>query len=362
MPGFYDQLDEAVSRYGGADEAYKNKLKKEVRESLGYSNYVSQRNAASKKPLDLSLMKGNITPGGVKELVRGSMDIKNQEVDAYQTMAEKTNQAAESIAVQKLADSKRAAKEKENLQFKPTNWAEAEIVNYMKNPYNQDGSIKTKDQLKEQLMGQLVGEGTGMGVTPQAIEQKINEWIPADFDSNPGEYSYRAMGYTKEQAKDLVNYNRYANGQMGENEKTAYAMANPTWANRADELAANKNLLPDIGTKIDEITGEEVPKYNYEELVRKYPNVDPKFIGELAKPAQTPFLQDDIRKNLLSSNSTKSLATAIENNKLTENDYIQFMDSDDYKNFKRMAILSYGPMYTDQELDFIIHQMIMDEL
>ena len=94
VEGFYESLENSISRYGGADEAYKLKLKNSIRETLGYSNYMSKRNAALGKPIDLSLMKGNITPAGVKSLVGGAMDIKNEQVGAYDTMAGKVDTAA----------------------------------------------------------------------------------------------------------------------------------------------------------------------------------------------------------------------------------------------------------------------------
>jgi hypothetical protein len=276
---------------------------------LGYSNYVSQRNATQKKPIDLSLLKGNITPGGVKQLVGGAMDVKNQEVETYQTMADKTDAAAAGIAADKLAEMKVARAKadieakllKENLQYKPTNWAESEIVNYMKNPYNQDGTLKTRDQLKEQLLGQMAGEGsdvnTAGGVTPQLIEQRINEWLPKDFEANAKYYQYVSMGYTKAQAKDLQDFDRYSKGQMPAAEKAVYDIANPTWAAKADEIKMSQGLMEDIGMKKDEQTGETVPKYGtFEELRQKYPNVQEATLKEMVKPVEQQSLTDDVRQ------------------------------------------------------------------
>lgn len=351
-------LEKAIAKYGGADEAYKQKLKLHIRNAMGYSNYMNRLGQETGAPADIGDVKG-LSPAGINARIGTRFGMQKENVNTLGTIAGAFDTAAGQIAANQVAEGKKAAADRKNLQFKPTNWAESEIVNYIKNPVNQDGTPMSVQQLRDKLKGQMIGEGGFEDVTEQMIDQRINEWVPKDFEQNAKQYSYMAMGYTKAQAQDLNNFDRYANGKMSLVEKETYALTNPTWAAKAEQMKAAKGLIPDIGEQVkDEATGETIPKYSYQELINKYPNIDPKSIAEYAKPVFNQYLADDIKKEL----PIGSLESAIKDKALTIDTWAEFMNSDEYKNFKKAIVPIYGGMYTDQELDIIIHNQLMSQL
>lgn len=268
-------LEGAIAKYGGEDEAYKMKLKNSIRDSLGYSNYVSQRDKALKKPIDVSLMKGNITPAGVKQLVGGAMDTKNQEVDAYNTMAGKTDVAAGQIAADRIAKEKAAKAAavarygiNNGVMFQPTSQLETKMADYMKNPYNPDGSVKTIDQFKQEMSDYFTprenvdmtyqnaqgGSEVRDNPTAQNIQEVIDKRVPKDFVGNEQTYAAMAQGFSRKQATD------------------------PSTSGAVRDA---------MQTEIDPATQEEVPKYSFSDIQNRYPDLADTEIKQIMKPVET---------------------------------------------------------------------------
>lgn len=230
-------IQEVINKYGGADEAYKNKLKSTIAGAMGYSNYVNKANAAAGRPLSLNL-KGNLTPGGVKSLVGGAINMREQEVGAYDQIANRIESEADSLA-SKLASKNKAADKYRydtSFVFQPTNPVEQDILNYAQNPTNEDGSIKSLQQLESELNEKF---GTTEGYSPEDIKGMIVDKLPSDYIGKEVNYKYRFNGMGEEQANDemLIDYgNMIIEGRGNEVPKELYPAAYATLS--PDEKAA----------------------------------------------------------------------------------------------------------------------------
>ena len=349
-------LDQAIAKYGGADEAYKLDLKKTIREAMGYSNYLSKINALRGKDLDIGDVEG-MTPEGIKSMVSGAAGMQQQEMGSLERILGGVDTAAGQIAAAKAASDRAAAGRKKDNPFAdvtPQNWVQSEVLAYAKNPYNQDGTLKTRAQLSEELKGQFIGEeGVNQiqGVTQDTIDATINNLLPQDFEQNASFYKYQAMGYTKAQAEDLKAYDEYSKGQMPEAQMRAFELMNPGWTAKADIFKTNQGLLDDIGMVKDETTGQTVPKYNFEELKNKYPNMPETDLKNLVKPVEKQSAVDDISQWL--STNKKAVET-----KIAEDGYVELAKDPDYVELKTKLNLEYGQVLTMEEIEQLIYRTI----
>jgi len=412
MPGFYEQLDRAVARFGGADAAYKDKLKQEIRNSLGYSNYISQRDRALKKPLDLSLMKGNITPAGVKQLVGGAMDIKEQGVETYQTMIEKTNQAAEQIAADRIAKEKAAAgaaRAKMGLEngvaFMPNDELDTKILQYMQNPLNADGSTKTTEQFQSEMNEYFKAQDTVSMTSPtlggglqmravldaNAIQQRISQRMPADYLQNQDKYMLMARGYSEKQAKENTGVLRYSSGQMTEPEKLIFETQNPQMAKLFQENANLGSLIKDasqVEAVKDPKTGQDVtyPTYTFTELKQKYPDVQDDVIKQQIEPLYRKGAVEDVESYLEEQGGMKTkkflgmdwlapdepirkidLFKSVYNkedtsSKFKDGGFDAVTKTTAFKELKSALTTDYGDLYSSEEINRILYNVIMERM
>ncbi len=223
-------IQEAIDKYGGADEAYKNKLKEQVRDSMGYSNYVNKTNEAEGRPLALNL-KGNITPAGIQQLVGGAMRMKKEEIDTYAGIAGSIDSAADSLAT-KMAAKKRSGENQYKYDtsfiFQPQDDLDRKILEYTQNPYNRDGSVKSLQQFQAETNKEFGGtesvmqrspvsfdqskrnmlvtgtKGQAAQFTSEQIDNRIAEHVPSDFISNEALYSFRFQGFGEEEATEQL--------------------------------------------------------------------------------------------------------------------------------------------------------------
>jgi hypothetical protein len=315
MPGFYDTLEQNIAKYGGEDEAYKLKLKSSIREALGYSNYQSQALSAMKKPLDLSSMKGNITPAGVKSLVGGAINMQEQEAGTYQNMANKVDTAANQLATDRIAKERAAAAEARNkmglengITFTPENDLETKILNYMQQPHNnmdQAGIMSPKSM--QQFEAELNAEGK---YSPEEVKAALMKRLPQDYWQNQDKYMMMSQGFSKKQAEENAGALKYEAGLMSEPEKLIYETQNPEMAKA---LTTERNLgkvIRDVTTTEvvkDEDTGKEttVPKYTYKQLEEMYPDVTPATLKQVTAPVYKKAAVDDIETSLNESSGIK---------------------------------------------------------
>lgn len=361
-----NRLEEGLTKYGGEDEAYRQTLKKHLKGVLGFSNYVSRLNEVSGKAIGPNL-KGNITPGGVKALVAGEQQMQADEIGDLKRIAGAVEGQADVMATDQQAREKKAAEA--SLAFKPNDWVDEEILKFMQNPVNPDGSKKTLQQFKEEILGkqgavygEKWNEESAAQFAPQ-IEARIASRVPKDFEANSDTYRYRAMGYSKSEAEDMAQYSRYADGSMSPAEKAVYEVVNPTSAERAKSIAANKGLLQDIQVKVDPKTGESTPQFTYDELRKKYPNVEESQLKDLVRPVESQSLQSDIDYLLNSKGSGKK--TNLEELQKVLKDpnggYLGVTEQGRYKEMRLKLKNEYGSIFTDQEIDQMLYNKIMSK-
>lgn len=353
-------IEDSIKKYAAGDDAYALKLKQGIRDTMGYQNYMSRLGDETARTAPIGSVKG-LSPAGINARISTRFGMQDENIRTLQSNAGAIDTAAGQIAASQISAGKKAAADRENLQFKPTNWAESEIVNYIKTaPKNEDGSTMTRQQLADKLKAQFIGEGSGVneagGVTEALIDQRIAEWVPADYEENASRYKYMAMGYTKAQAEDLKQFDRYTNGEMSEQEKQAFSLTNPGWANKAEMMKASAGITDDLGVVKDPETGEIHMKVSYDELKSKYPNMDETTLKELVKPTAKISMQDDIQKNLNVNVIPEEVV------KGDVSSYVDFMESEDYKKQEKILKLQYGKMFTAQELETIIFETIMNGL
>lgn len=351
-------IDQAISKYGGSDEAYKQKLKEHIRGAMGYSNEMDRLNQETSAPADIGNIKG-LSPAGINARISSRFGQQDQRVAGIQSNANAIDTVAGSLADAQAAREKSASSKADaaGLSFQPTNWVQTEAMDYIKNSMpGTDGKYESRDEMIKRLQGAALGEGN---IPSEQVKAIVDNLVPKDFEDKRAYYQARYNGYSKAQAEDLQNFDRYANGQMSPAEKKIYDLTNPTWAAKADDMKASKDLIPDITATIkDEKTGEEIPQFTYPQLVEKYPNLTPAQIAEYTKPVYNKYLQDDIKKQL----PVGMVQDAVKNNSFDISTWADFMNTDEYKNFKKAIIPMYGGLYTDQELDVLIHNQVMNEL
>lgn len=218
-------IEDMISRLGGADEAYKAKLKNHVRDMFGYSNYMSKLGQETAKPASIGDVSG-LSPAGVNARIQTRFGMQDENIRTLERAAGGIDAAAESIA------SKLASKNKEvdkyrydtSFVFEPKDSLDEKILDYARNPYNEDGSVKSVEQFEREInaefsQGVLGGEtnpnqGFVNANAPKPeyslddVRNRIVERLPADFAGKESSYSYRFNGMTEEQAAEeqIIDY------------------------------------------------------------------------------------------------------------------------------------------------------------
>jgi hypothetical protein len=237
-------IEDAINKYGGADEAYKLKLKEGIRDSLGYSNYMSKLGKETSAPAAAPEMKGNILPAGVLAGQEAGYSMQNSRINTLQGVTGAIDSAAESIATKLAAKNKAADKNRydSSFIFEPTNPIESSILKYAQNPYNEDGSVKSLQQLEGELNTEF---GQAEGYSPEDIKGMLVDKLPADYIGKEGSYAYRFAGMSEKQAADeqLIDYgNLIMNGKADQVPKELYPLAYASLSD-AEKMALSKKKL-----------------------------------------------------------------------------------------------------------------------
>lgn len=315
MAGFYDTLEQNIAKYGGADEAYKLKLKNNIREALGYSNYKSQLMSSVKKPLDLSAMKGNITPAGVKSLVGGAVDMQEQTIGMNESMLNKVDSAASGLAADRIAKERAAASAARNklglengIAFMPENDLETKILNYMQQPHNNmDQAGVMSPRSVQQFEAELNAEGK---YSPEEVKAALMKRLPQDYWQNQDKYMMMSQGYSSKQAQENAGALKYEVGLMTEPEKLIYEVQNPDMAESLGKERDLGKVIRDVTTTEtvkDPVTGKETtaPKYTYTQLQEMYPSVTPDTLKKLTAPVYKKAAVEDIEASLNEGSGVK---------------------------------------------------------
>lgn len=222
-------IDAAISKYGGSDEAYKLKLKTGIRDALGYSNYMSRLGQETANPADIGDIKG-LSPQGIQTRIASRFGQQDTRVNALSQMARGIDTAAGSIADSLAAKSRASMRNQYDTSFvfHPTNPVEDELLRNVQNPYNEDGSIKSLQQIEAELNDKF---GQTEGYSPEDIKKMIVDKLPPDYIGKERFYQYRFHGMSEEQATDetIIDYgSMIVNGQADKVPPELYAAAYAT--------------------------------------------------------------------------------------------------------------------------------------
>jgi hypothetical protein len=236
-------IEDAINRYGGGDEAYKQKLKEGIRDTMGYSNWMSKLGKETSAPAAMPPMKGNITPQGVLAGQETGYGIQRGNINSLERITGGIDAAAGSIASTLAAKNKADDKYRYDSSFiyQPKDDLDQRILDYARNPRNEDGSIKSVQQLESELRAEysqgqfstspdnyVAAGGTPPKYTADDITNRLAERLPADYIGKEDMYSYRFNGMNEKQATEeqLINYsNMLANGQGDQIPSELYPLA-----------------------------------------------------------------------------------------------------------------------------------------
>lgn len=296
------KLEEAINKYGGDDEQYKNTLKKHVRNYLGYSNYVKQMNQmpgiddpGAKKVMgggvEDSYLRGNITPAGVRQLTGAGINLRNQEMGYLQQLAKGANSAGKSSAT--TAEAAKAEFDKISQQLgEAGNYPEALMKDWINNPINDDGTFKTPEQFKETLTQHLTSGEYGAMTAEEAkkmAEETVNKYLPIDKQEDLQRLYYQSLGATENQIEQAILTERIAKGDVSEAELNFWKTTNPALVQKAETMKDS----PGLQTELMKVQGNADGAKSYSDLARDYA-VTP----EVAKPFYEMAFLDDIQRDL----------------------------------------------------------------
>lgn len=370
-------IDDALAKYGGADEAYRQKLKKGIRDTLGYQNYMSKLGDETAKTASIGSVKG-LSPAGINSRINTRFGMQDENIRTIESNAGAIDTAAGSIADKQISDAKSGAARagtamgfENGIAFSPKNKLEQKILAYMQNPKNPDGSVKSLQQFESELssgrtdLGYSNIEGVGSfdengdSISPELIKKTIEERVPKDFIGNEDKYFLMSQGYSAKQAEE--NAGALKRGQMGPEEQLAWDNAHPQMAKIMSASGNDPSVITDVGVMPDE-NGNLVPKYSFQELTAKHPGVDPTVLAGLAKPVYATAISADVFDNLPKAKAVKDL---FDKGQMNPQEYAEtyatFLDDEDYSNFKKTLIPLYGGMYTDKEIDQIIFDTLVNK-
>ena len=417
MAGFYDTLEQNIAKYGGSDEAYKLKLKTNIREALGYSNYRSQASSAMKKPLDLSLMKGNITPAGVKSLVGGAVNMQEQEAGTYQGMAGKVDTAAGQLAADQISKARAAASARQNalgyengVLFQPKDQLDIDLLKTLQNPYNTDGSVKSLQQIQAELNdkykpGRMDDQGIDAmyNYSPEEINQRIAEKLPKDFIQNQDKYTMMLRGMSQKQAETYSGFTKIPSLAADDPRKLVYETLHPEMAKFIEDQTNFTGAIRDsvaVDTAKDPETGEVVtkPKYTFSQLQEKYPSISKADLQGMAGSIYKNDMQNMIDEELTAAKGTKTdeilgmswltkdsevsmsdmlksiynketpsttlpkEATDAQKSNALRGGYDAIKDTNFYTELKIKAENNYGDIFTPGEIERMIYENIMSRI
>jgi hypothetical protein len=362
-------IEEAIKKYSGGDDAYALKLKEHIRNAMGYSNYKAKLQGA----VDTTIDTGDVSkmdPATIARNRNAKQGIVQDNINSAATVVDKIDSTAGSLAEAQAARERAAAKEKQNAMgfnngvvFQPKDKLDEMILAYQQNPKNPDGSVKSLQQFEAETAEFFSKDSGGIdfndgrasipvtkALDPQEIKNRISERVPKDFIGNEDKYSLMSQGYSEKQAKEFQGALRY--DTMSAPEKLIYQVSNPEMAKKLESGVISKDLIQDIGTTTDPKTGQTVPKYSFEQLKEKYPNVSDSDLKTMIAPVEKKSMVDDI-----SQWYTPDMKSAVEDMVGNEG-YAKWMADDKYKELKAKLNLEYGGVFTDRDIDQIIYSVI----
>lgn len=343
-------IDQMISKYGGQDEAYKLKLKTGIRDAFGYSNYMSKLGKETKAPADIGNVEG-LSPAGINARISSRFGTQNENISSLSTAAGAIDTAAGTLAAEQAAREK-AAREKaiqqyginNGVMFNPQSQLETKVADYMKNPYNPDGSVKTIDQFKQEaadyfaprenvdMTSPTSNGGLEMRDNPTAqnIQEVIDKRIPKDFAGNEQTYAAMSQGFSRKQATD------------------------------PSTSGAVKDAMQ---TQVDPATGRTVPKYDSLDIQNMHPDLTDAEVNKIMKPVDTKNAISKLNSNSFINNKDELVKLYTDGIGGTDpanptyKGYAAIMASPDYKALE-VEVAQENPSLTAQEISGIIYNYV----
>lgn len=235
-------IDAAIAKYSGGDDAYANKLKTTIRDAMGYSNYISRIGKETSAPAEIGSVEG-LSPAGVRNKIGSKFNQQKENVNTLSQIAGGIDTAADSIASKLAAKSREADKNRfdSSFVFDPRDELDQKILDYTRNPFNDDGSVKSLQQFEAELnqefgsninfdeeSGTVATGRSGGGFNSSQIKERIVERLPNDYIGKERAYTYRFQGMTEKQAAEeqMIDYaNMIVAGRGKEVPQELYPMA-----------------------------------------------------------------------------------------------------------------------------------------
>ena len=335
-------IQEAINKFGGADEVYKNKLKEHIKNAMGYSNYMSKMTREMGGTPDIGDLKG-LSPQGVQARIGSKFGIQKQNLSNLDQITGSMDLAAGTLASEQAAREKasRAAGAQRyginnGVMFNPESELEQKINDYMKNPYNPDGSTKSLQQFESEVNSYYNSpekmqtstaylDDSGNPVpyavqNPDNVKAAIQKRIPKDFIGNEGLYSAMAQGYSKKQATD------------------------PSTAGAVRDV---------MQTTVDPVTGDVLPKYTMQDIQNKYPDLTDAEAKGIMKPVLQKSMAEDIN-GVLADEQTKTVISET----MRTGGYVEVMKLPEYQNL-RIGLENTYPDFTSAEINSMLFKAIM---
>ena len=375
-------LEEAISKYGGEDEAYKLKLKSTIRETMGYSNYRARLDGQVNKPLDTGDIKG-LSIAGMASNRAAKMGIEENNINQSERMMNSIDSTAGSLAnaqaAREKSASEKAARDKEGQidsspgaensgSFSPEDELDREIIKYKNNPFNDDGSIKSLQQFESEQAAIYNSKFSGdQKLYPGSyVNDRVKRRFESDYTGKEEEYqkSYKferweKMGLTKGQVKkrmlqeDLLGQAKA--GALDPYIEATLKETDPTFYNELQALKANPALMEALQlepTGDNPFTTKIKDNKTFTELQSDFPEIDATILKKQAKPLYQASLRGDIYK-LFSDAKHKinSDIYEVDDIEFTPENLSEIMDKDSVKSFLLTEVALYEGILTKGEIE-----------
>jgi hypothetical protein len=346
-------IEDAVNKYSGGDAAYALKLKSGIRDSMGYSNYMSKLGQATSAVAPIGDVSG-LSPAGINSRISSRFGAQNANISTLSNVTSAIDSAAGSLASAQAAREKAGAAANQRyginngVMYNPQGQLDTQINDYMKNPYNQDGSTKSLQQFESEMnryysdpanqqtsaknvdaQGNLIPTNVHDAA---GIKTAIDARVPKDFIGNETLYSAMAQGYSRKQASD------------------------PSTAGAVRDAMQTKSV-----TTTDPATGQSVnetlPKFTTTEIQNKYPDLTDVEVKGIMKPVEQKAMVDDIQKDPLHQIAQGIIQTGVKAGTNPGQLYVDIMATPEYKALENSLTHEY-PNFTAKEIGDIIYNQI----
>ena len=344
-----EQINQAIAKVAGGDPAYADQLKKHVANFIGYSNMVAQMPSADSKAAIPKMgggvaegyLREKMTPSGVNSAVGSGIDLLNKETNYLQQLAKKSKASGANGDVYNRLSS-----------FKAEDALDKRIQSYMTNPRNSDGTYKTLDQLKQELEGAPLGEGSLSQWKPEDVAGRIAQRIPEALQEDLQASYYESLGYTANEAENLIKYDRYAKGEMSQAEEELYRVTDPGFATKADTLKQN----PGLQTDLDKLQANSSDALTFKELKDKYPSIQ----KESVQPYYERAALDDINQ-LAQEKGLSAVTQDPETGETVVQPLDVFLEAEATQDIKQLMTLVYQGVLTAAEVDYLLYQVYLQD-